>query len=56
MAAGSFPLPTRGEMHNPVTGSGGTLTGVVDEVGGVAVADPDDVRGEDVEGASLEEA
>ena len=26
-------IATRGKMHNPVTGSGGMLTGVVDEVG-----------------------
>ena len=26
-------IETRGKMHNPVTGSGGMLTGVVDEVG-----------------------
>jgi L-erythro-3,5-diaminohexanoate dehydrogenase len=26
-------IATRGKMHNPVTGSGGLLTGVVDEVG-----------------------
>src|SRR5690242_9352123 len=26
-------IETRGKMHNPVTGSGGMLVGVVDEVG-----------------------
>jgi len=38
-------VASRGKMHNPVTGSGGMLVGVVEEVGpqsplGLSVADP----------------